>query len=72
MLAVFQFAYIIVFGVYFPGLWFVTNCGRRHQFICERHEAPAVNATLAPTEVSKGGCAPDWTKYKQHVSTVCY
>ncbi|KAG5285389.1 hypothetical protein AALO_G00002830 [Alosa alosa] len=51
------------------GLWSVTNCGKTLGFICERHETPAANATLAaPTEGPKGGCAPDWTKYREH----CY
>ncbi|XP_062381617.1 macrophage mannose receptor 1-like [Sardina pilchardus] len=51
------------------GLWSVTNCGQALGFICERHETPPVNATLAaPTEAPKGGCAPDWTKYREY----CY
>ncbi|KAL2097652.1 hypothetical protein ACEWY4_006859 [Coilia grayii] len=49
------------------GFWYATNCGIRHEFICER-EGPAINSTVAPTEAPTGGCAPDWTQYKQH----CY
>ncbi|XP_062407758.1 macrophage mannose receptor 1-like [Sardina pilchardus] len=50
------------------GLWSVSRCDGRHGFICERHETPPVNATLAPTEAPKGGCASDWTKYREY----CY
>ncbi|KAL2097651.1 hypothetical protein ACEWY4_006858 [Coilia grayii] len=50
------------------GVWSVTNCGRSWGFICERNEAHPINSTLAPPEAPKGGCAPEWTQYKQH----CY
>ncbi|XP_041944958.1 macrophage mannose receptor 1-like isoform X1 [Alosa sapidissima] len=50
------------------GLWSVASCNGGSGFICERHETPPVNATLAPTEALEGGCVPDWTKYRQY----CY
>ncbi|XP_056598468.1 macrophage mannose receptor 1b isoform X2 [Triplophysa dalaica] len=50
------------------GLWETINCGEEFSYVCKRSESPPVNATVAPTEEPKGGCAPEWKKF----DTKCY
>uniref|UniRef100_A0A3B4D8F7 Mannose receptor, C type 1b n=1 Tax=Pygocentrus nattereri TaxID=42514 RepID=A0A3B4D8F7_PYGNA len=47
------------------GLWESVNCGDTERFICKRSGSVPVNATAAPTEPPKGGCAPDWVKFQE-------
>ncbi|XP_067309694.1 macrophage mannose receptor 1-like [Pseudorasbora parva] len=46
------------------GLWESINCGDEYNFFCKRSESPPVNATVAPTQKPKGGCAPEWTNFE--------
>ncbi|NP_001410655.1 macrophage mannose receptor 1b precursor [Danio rerio] len=46
------------------GLWETVNCGDEYNYFCKRSEAPPVNATVAPTQPPKGGCAPEWTQFE--------
>uniref|UniRef100_A0AAY4A3Z7 Macrophage mannose receptor 1 n=1 Tax=Denticeps clupeoides TaxID=299321 RepID=A0AAY4A3Z7_9TELE len=50
------------------GFWRVRACGRKTSFICERNESPPANATVSPTIAPVGGCASDWSRYRQY----CY
>ncbi|XP_051555702.1 macrophage mannose receptor 1b [Myxocyprinus asiaticus] len=50
------------------GLWETVNCGDEFEFVCKRSQSPPVNATVAPTEEPKGGCAPEWKK----IGVKCY
>uniref|UniRef100_A0A8C2ATD5 Mannose receptor, C type 1b n=1 Tax=Cyprinus carpio TaxID=7962 RepID=A0A8C2ATD5_CYPCA len=46
------------------GLWETINCGDEYNFFCKRSQSPPVNATVAPTQQPKGGCAPEWKNFK--------
>ncbi|KAM9349891.1 macrophage mannose receptor 1-like [Symphorus nematophorus] len=48
----------------FTGFWHDYNCGYEHKSICKRNGSPAVNTTVPPTEAPKGGCPPQWKKFK--------
>ncbi|XP_040023036.2 macrophage mannose receptor 1 [Gasterosteus aculeatus] len=45
------------------GRWNDINCGMEHPSICKR-SSNFINATMAPTLVPKGGCAPDWLAFQ--------
>jgi len=45
------------------GLWETINCGDEYNFFCKRSQSPPVNATVAPTQKPKGGCAPEWKNF---------
>ncbi|XDV27429.1 hypothetical protein PO909_030963 [Leuciscus waleckii] len=45
------------------GLWETINCGDELNFFCKRSQSPPVNATVAPTQKPKGGCAPEWKNF---------
>ncbi|KAG9348011.1 hypothetical protein JZ751_004030 [Albula glossodonta] len=42
------------------GFWNDVNCGVALPSICKRNTNVPVNTTVAPTEIPKGGCPPDW------------
>ncbi|XP_051524380.1 macrophage mannose receptor 1-like isoform X1 [Myxocyprinus asiaticus] len=44
------------------GFWNDINCGVALPSICKR-SSDFVNATMIPSTVSPGGCAPDWTRF---------
>uniref|UniRef100_A0A671L2P7 Macrophage mannose receptor 1-like n=1 Tax=Sinocyclocheilus anshuiensis TaxID=1608454 RepID=A0A671L2P7_9TELE len=46
------------------GLWETINCGDEDNFVCKRSQSPSVNATVAPSQEPKGGCAPEWKSFK--------
>ncbi|KAL7876288.1 hypothetical protein AOLI_G00112510 [Acnodon oligacanthus] len=50
---------------WYYGLWESVNCGEAIHFVCKRSGSVPVNATVAPTEPPKGGCAPDWVKFQE-------
>ncbi|KAM9839148.1 macrophage mannose receptor 1 [Aulostomus maculatus] len=45
------------------GFWNDINCGLELPSICKR-SSDYVNATVAPTPVPKGGCAPEWLAFR--------
>uniref|UniRef100_A0AAV2L7K5 Macrophage mannose receptor 1 n=1 Tax=Knipowitschia caucasica TaxID=637954 RepID=A0AAV2L7K5_KNICA len=45
------------------GYWNDINCGLELSSICKR-SSTFTNATVAPTDIAKGGCAPDWTAFQ--------
>uniref|UniRef100_A0A673L6I9 Macrophage mannose receptor 1-like n=1 Tax=Sinocyclocheilus rhinocerous TaxID=307959 RepID=A0A673L6I9_9TELE len=45
------------------GLWETINCGDEYTFFCKRSQSPPVNATVAPSQEPKGGCAPEWKTF---------
>lgn len=51
----------------FTGFWYNENCGSEHQFICKRAGSVPANTTVAPTEIPKGGCLPNWVKFNSKV-----
>ncbi|XP_047424697.1 macrophage mannose receptor 1 [Mugil cephalus] len=44
------------------GYWNDINCGMELPSICKR-SSNFINATMAPTTVPKGGCAPEWVSF---------
>lgn len=52
------------------GRWNDINCGMEHPSICKR-SSNFINATMAPTLVPKGGCAPDWLAFQGKVYDNC-
>lgn len=45
------------------GYWNDINCGLELPSICKR-SSNFINATMAPTTVPKGGCAPEWLAFQ--------
>uniref|UniRef100_A0A665X210 Macrophage mannose receptor 1 n=1 Tax=Echeneis naucrates TaxID=173247 RepID=A0A665X210_ECHNA len=45
------------------GYWNDINCGMELPSVCKRSNS-FVNTTIAPTTVSKGGCAPEWVAFE--------
>ncbi|XP_074478489.1 macrophage mannose receptor 1 [Sebastes fasciatus] len=45
------------------GYWNDINCGYELPSICQR-SSTFINATIAPTTVPKGGCAPEWLAFQ--------
>lgn len=48
------------------GYWNDINCGLELPSVCRRSNG-FINTTVAPTAVSKGGCAPQWILFKGKV-----
>nr|XP_055073387.1 macrophage mannose receptor 1-like [Misgurnus anguillicaudatus] len=46
------------------GFWNDVNCRLSLPSICKR-SADFVNTTMSPTTVSTGGCAPEWTQFRE-------
>lgn len=45
------------------GYWNDINCGLELPSICKR-SSTYTNTTVAPTDIPKGGCAPDWAAFR--------
>ncbi|XP_033841443.2 macrophage mannose receptor 1 [Periophthalmus magnuspinnatus] len=45
------------------GYWNDINCGLELPSICKR-SSTFTNTTVAPTDIPKGGCAPEWTAFQ--------